>query len=102
MQGHHLYLRQESNAPNDIVHVGPNLLAIHAGGPEEQERELRFQDPCDIYDLLDDTVGWPGKQSLSLPMQFGETRILHLIPSPLSPDQETEPDVPETTPQTNP
>jgi hypothetical protein len=74
----HLYLRKTLVRYYDTIHLGPNLLAIHAR--ESGERIIDLGRTCAVQDLFDSELGWPKASTFSLPMKSGETRLFRLKP----------------------
>lgn len=72
------YFRLSDRAVYDTALVGLNLIAIHAkqGG----EVALSLGNVFNIEDMFDPTIGWPQKESITLPVKTGETRLLRLTP----------------------
>lgn len=70
--------RLSDRAVYDTALVGLNLIAIHAkqGG----EVALSLGNVFNIEDMFDPTIGWPQKESVTLPVKTGETRLLKLTP----------------------
>lgn len=64
----------------DTAYVGLNVVAIHAKQPGELP--LTFGNICDVQDLFDSATGWQQKESITLPLKTGETRLLKLTPAP--------------------
>jgi hypothetical protein len=82
----HMYLRPESGG-NDILHFGPQVLAIHANG--NGEREMDLGDQYDVQDMLDTNVGWLDKRQVTIPMKTGTTHIFRLT-APIGSSDEVE------------
>lgn len=74
----HLYVGPSDTNYFDTIHVGDNLVAIHAR--QIGERVIVLGQFCNVEDLFDSSIGWPEKQSFYLPMKTGETRLFKLSP----------------------
>lgn len=75
----HLFLRPPVEDRHSTVHLGPDLLVLHAA--EQGERIIDLNGVYDVQDLLDPSIGWPAKSILNIGMKSGETRILKLFPA---------------------
>lgn len=62
----------------DTTHVADRLIAIHAR--QIGERELELDGLYDVQDLLDANIGWPRRESIVIPLDTGESRLLQLNP----------------------
>ncbi|MBX7256649.1 MAG: hypothetical protein K1Y02_09835 [Candidatus Hydrogenedentes bacterium] len=72
----HVFIRQGGEKHSDILHFGPNMVAVHAGS--NGERSLDLGATFNIQDRLDPDVGWQNKRFLLMPMKQGDTRVLGL------------------------
>lgn len=81
----HVYYQDLPAKFYDAVHIGPNLMAVHA--KETGERPVELDVNCNIQDLFETQTGWLSRRTFKLPMKAGATRLLKLIPS----ETETEP-----------
>ena len=70
----HRFLTPVDGVYYDVVSARDGIVALHAS--EAGKRSLYFGHFFDIVDLLDAAIGWPQKDSIMLPMQSGETRLL--------------------------
>jgi hypothetical protein len=70
------------NDPFPVSYIGRRFVGLHGRSPAGAHIPMRFTQPCDVYDMLDESLGWPNKRSLSLPLDLGETRMLRLVPLP--------------------
>lgn len=70
--------RDASREHYDAAFVGLNLVGIHArqGG----EISISLGNVFDIQDAFDPSMGWPQKESITIPVKTGETRLLRLTP----------------------
>jgi len=62
----------------DAVYSGKNLLAIHAR--ESGDRTIAIGTECDVQDLLAPEIGWQRRQTFTLTLKTGDTRLLRLRP----------------------
>jgi hypothetical protein len=70
----HRYLTPVDGVYYDVTSARDGIVALHAS--EAGKRSMYFGHFFDIVDLFDPAIGWPQKDSIMLPMQTGETRLL--------------------------
>ncbi len=76
--GQPLLLRQTMSPTRETIQRAANLVYIHAR--DAGERVLDLQRPYDLRDVIDPEIGWTQKRLVTIPMEPGETRLLHLTP----------------------
>jgi hypothetical protein len=74
----HLFVETTEATAGDVVIVGPNFLGLHAAG--NSEKSVRLPWPCDVLDKLNGESLWQQRQTFSLPMRTGDTRLFELQP----------------------
>jgi hypothetical protein len=77
----HLFVGPSDHNFFDAIHTQGNLVAIHAR--QMGERVIVLSQFFNVQDLFDSAIGWQEKQSFSLPMKAGETRLFKFSPVPL-------------------
>lgn len=74
----HLYVEYTEATAGDVVIMGPNFAGFHAA--THGEKTFRLPWPCDIRDGLNGQNLWQQRQSFSMPMRAGDTRLFALRP----------------------
>ncbi|GMW02232.1 MAG: hypothetical protein AMXMBFR84_33680 [Candidatus Hydrogenedentota bacterium] len=90
--GQNLLLRSSVGPVADVVCVGPNLMTLYSDTPGE--RVVDFGTYFNVRDLLEPTVGWAGRQFLTINMREYATRMLYVTPIP----EDEMPPIPEEAP----
>lgn len=75
-----ILVKPSSRMLADLVQPVDDALLIHANGTGTRLLDLRGR--YDVSDFFAPEIGWPRKRSVTLSMQAGETRLLHLQPVP--------------------
>jgi len=70
--------RDASREHFDVAYVGLNLVGIHAR--QSGEIAVSLGNVFDVQDAFDPSIGWPQKESITIPVKTGETRLLRLTP----------------------
>ncbi len=74
----HLHFRPTGREFFDASYISERLFAVHARQPGDRAISLgRFYDAQDLFDTA---IGWLEKESFTMPLNSGETRLLELTP----------------------
>ena len=74
----HLYFRPRERDFFDACYVNERLFAVHAR--QHGDRGITMGRFCDAQDLFEPAIGWLEKESFTMPLNKGETRLLELTP----------------------